>query len=33
MNITHMEKFEKIVFSTGGIKGISFIGCIKALES
>ena len=32
MNNTHMKKFNKIAFSTGGIKGISFIGCIKALE-
>jgi NTE family protein len=27
-----MKEFNKIAFSTGGIKGISFIGCIKALE-
>lgn len=32
MNNTHMRKYNKIAFSTGGIKGISFIGCIKALE-
>ena len=27
-----MEKIKKISFSTGGIKGISFIGAVKALE-
>ena len=32
MNNTHMVKFNKVAFSTGGIKGISYIGCIKALE-
>ena len=32
MNNTLMEKIKKISFSTGGIKGISFIGAVKALE-